>query len=76
MHAKLLQSCLTFCDPLDCCPPGSSVYGIFQARILKWVPIPPPGNLPNAGIESLSPEPTAFTGRFFTPVPPKKPRKK
>ena len=35
----LIQSCLTLCDPLDCSPPGSSVHGIFQARILEWVAI-------------------------------------
>ena len=34
------QSCLTLCDPMDCGPPGSSVHGIFQARILEWVAIP------------------------------------
>ena len=37
--AKLLQSCLTLCDPIDGSPPGSSVPGILQARILKWVVI-------------------------------------
>ena len=31
------QSCLTLCDPIDCSPPGSSVHGVFQARILEWV---------------------------------------
>ena len=36
MHAKLLQSCLTLCNPMDCGPPGSSVHGILQARILEW----------------------------------------
>ena len=30
------QSCLTLSDPLDCSPPGSSVHGIFQARVLEW----------------------------------------
>ena len=39
-HAKLLQSCLTLHDPLDCSPPGSSVHGILQARILEWVAMP------------------------------------
>ena len=34
------QSCLTLCDPLDCKPPGSSVHGILQARILEWVATP------------------------------------
>ena len=37
MHAKLLQSCPTLCDPMDYSPPGSSVHGILQARILEWV---------------------------------------
>ena len=34
--AKSLQSCLTLCDPVDCSLPGSSVHGIFQARVLEW----------------------------------------
>ena len=38
--AKSLQSCLTFCDPIDGSPPGSSVPGILQARTLEWVAIP------------------------------------
>ena len=33
---KSLQSCLTLCDPMDCSLPGSSVHGIFQARVLEW----------------------------------------
>ena len=33
------QSCLTLCDPMDCTPPGSSVHGILQARILEWIAI-------------------------------------
>ena len=37
--AKSLQSCLTLYDPIDCSPPGSSVPGILQARILEWVAI-------------------------------------
>ena len=40
MGAKSLQSCLTLCDPMDCNPPGSSVHGIFQARIPEWLAIP------------------------------------
>ena len=31
------QLCVTLCDPMDCSPPGSSVHGIFQARIVEWV---------------------------------------
>ena len=38
-YVLVIQSCLTLCDPMDCCPPGSSVYGILQAWILKWVAI-------------------------------------
>ena len=37
---KSLQSCSTLCDPMNCCLPGSSVYGIFQAVILEWVAMP------------------------------------
>ena len=37
--AKLLQSCLTLCDPIDGSPPGSAVPGILQARTLEWAAI-------------------------------------
>ena len=37
VRVKLLQSCLTLCDPMDCNPPDSSVHGIFWARILERV---------------------------------------
>ena len=40
MCAKLLQSYLTLHDPVDYSPPGSSVHGILQARILEWIAIP------------------------------------
>ena len=43
------------CDSVDCNPPGPSVRGIVQARILEWVAIPSPGDLPGAGIEPGSP---------------------
>ena len=49
MCAKLRQSCLSLCNPLDCSLPGSSVLGILQARILEWVACPPPGDLPTQG---------------------------
>ena len=39
VRAKLLQSCLTLCNPVDCSPPSSSVHGILQARTLEWVAI-------------------------------------
>ena len=37
--AKVLQSCLTLCDPIDGSPPGSAIPGILQARILEWLAI-------------------------------------
>ena len=40
MHPKSFQSYLTLCDPMNCSPPGSSVHGILQARILEWVAMP------------------------------------
>ena len=40
VRPQSLQSCLTLCNPMDCSPPGSSVHGILQARILEWVAMP------------------------------------
>ena len=61
------QSYPTLRNPMDCSPPGSSVHGILQPRILKWVVMPSPqGDLPDTGSESASvmtPEPV---GKFFT----------
>ena len=37
--AKSLQSCPTLCDTMDCSLPGSSIHGIFQARLLEWAAI-------------------------------------
>ena len=52
--AMFLQLCPTLCDPVDCSPPGSSIHGILQARILEWVAIPL-GYPPNLGIKPESP---------------------
>ena len=38
-ESEVAQSCPTLCDPMDCSPPGSSIHGIFQARVLEWVAI-------------------------------------
>ena len=81
---------------MDGSPPGSSVHGIFQARILEWkkkkeywngLPLPSPGDFPDPGIKSESPEFLVFlffsllhfclaflalASRFFTTVPPGK----
>ena len=48
---KVAQSCLTPCEPIGCSPPGSSVHGILQARILEWIAIPFSRDLPDPGIE-------------------------
>jgi len=63
---KSLQSCLTFCDPLDHSPRGSSVHWILQARILERVAIPSSRDLPDPGIEPMSLMSSALAGRFFT----------
>ena len=49
------QSFLTLCDPRDCSPPGSSVHGIFQVRILEWAAISSSRDLLNPIIEPVSP---------------------
>ena len=38
-EGEVAQSCLTLCNPMDCSLPGSSIHGIFQARVLEWVTI-------------------------------------
>ena len=48
---SVTQLCLTLCDPMDCSPPGSSVHGIFQARILERFAFPSPGDLLDLGVE-------------------------
>ena len=65
LHAQSLQSCLTL-QSMDCGPPGSSVHGIFQARILEWVAISSSRDLPDPGIEAESPASLALADGFFT----------
>ena len=50
-------------DPLDCSPPGSTIHGIFQARILSRLPFPSLGDLPDPGIKPMPPE---LAGGLFT----------
>ena len=68
-----LKLCPTLCDPIDCSPPSSSVYGIFQARILEWVAFPLPGDLPDPEIKLMSPTSPVLAGGIFTTDPPWKP---
>ena len=51
---------------MDCSPPGFSVNGFLQERILEWVAISPPGDLSNPGIKPLSLMSPALAGEFFT----------
>ena len=60
----------TLCDPMDCSPPGSSVHGILQARILEWVAVPSSrGSSPPGDQIHVSQSP-ALAGNFFTIAPP------
>ena len=73
LKVKVTQSCVTLCNPMDCSLPGSSVHGIFQARVLEWrsgLPFPFPGDLPNPGIEPRSP---ALQADALPSEPPGKP---
>ena len=71
--ARSLQLCPTLCDPMDYSPPGSSVHGIFQARILEWVAISSSRGSSQPGIKPASP---ALAGEFFTTEPLGKPLSK
>ena len=55
---------------MDGGPPGSSVHGILQARILQWVPFSSPGDLPDLGVEPESP---ALQADSLAAEPPGKP---
>ena len=72
-ETEVAQSCPTLSDPMDCSLPGSSIHGIFQARILEWVTMPsfrgyswPRDRTHDSYISGLA-------GRFFTTEPPGKP---
>ena len=62
VNVLITRSCLTLCDFMDCKPPGSSVHGILQARILEWVAIPFSGGFyPLRDQTQVS----CIAGRFF-----------
>ena len=69
-ESEVTQSCPTLCDPMDCSLPGSSVHGIFQARVLEWGAIA----FSNNGILLLShfshvwPSATPWTAAFHAPL--------
>ena len=55
LSQSISHSCPTLCDLIDCSPLGSSVHEVLQTRILEWVAVPAPGNLPEPGIVPASP---------------------
>ena len=60
------QSCLTLCHPMDCSPPGSSVHGILQARILEWAAMPSYRGSFQPRDQTHSSRGPCIAGRFFT----------
>ena len=65
--AKSLQSCQTLCDPRDYSPLGSSVHGDSPGKNTGvGLPCPPPGVLPDPGIEPVSLTSPELAGGFFT----------
>ena len=73
MCSRSLSQCPTIFDLKDYSPPGPSVHGVILARRLEWLPIHPPGDLPNPETGAVSPGATALAGGFFTAEPPGKP---
>ena len=57
------KSCPTLCNPMDCSPSGSSIHGIFQARILEWIAI-------SYSEGSFQPRDQTLAGGLFTTKPP------
>ena len=63
---SVAQLCLAVCGPMDYSLPGSSVHGIFQVRILEWIPDSYSRDLPDPGIKSASLVSPSLAGKFFT----------
>ena len=62
-ESEVIQSCPTLSDPMDCSPPGSSVHGIFQARVLEWGAIP---FSRGSSWSRFQVQVSHITGRFYT----------
>ena len=71
MHANLTQSCRILCNPVACQAPLP--LGFSRQEYWSGFPYPPPGDLPNPGMEPTSPVSPASAGEFFTAEPPGKP---
>ena len=70
LPAKFLQFCLTLPNPMDSSPPGSSVHGFLQARILEWVAMSSSRGPSHPRIQTPA---SCIAGRFFTTEPLEKP---
>ena len=72
---SVTQSCWTLCHPMDYSPPGSSCPWNFSGKDTEvHCHFPPPGDLPNPGIESVSFASPILVGRFLPLPPPGKPK--
>jgi len=74
--AKSIQSCLTLCHPMDCSPPGFSVHGISQRRILECVAVSFSRGSSHSGIKLVSLTSPALASSSLSPVPPEKSKEK
>ena len=72
-HAKSLHACLTLCDPMDWSPPGSSVHGILQPKILEWITMPSSRGSSQPRDQTHVSCGSSVAGKFFTAEPPGKP---
>ena len=73
-HAKSVQSCLTLCDPVNCSSPTPLSMGFSRQEYWSGLPCPPPGGLPDPGIQPAFLGSPALAGRFFTREPHGKPQ--
>ena len=80
LYGMCIQSCLTFCSPMDCSPPGSSVPGIFQTKMLEWVAISPSRGFSYPLCSNPFPYPANSTSHtscefiYFFPLSPAQPK--
>ena len=71
--AVVMSNCIDCCNPVDCSPPGSSVHGILQTRIVKWIAMPFSKGSSQPGSRDRVSCISDIAGRFFTAEPPGKP---
>ena len=64
-ESEVSQSCQTLCNPVDCSPPGFSIHGILQARMLEWVASSFSRGSSRPRVKAASPASPALAGRSF-----------